>query len=144
MPGRLVLDEDARICAWLDAQMGYQTPSPVKASIGYEIDGELVTGVVFDNVTDNNVFAHIANTRRRGISWELLGACYAFMFGQLGLERVTFLVREDNERCLRMVQKMGAQFEARLARACKTCDQLIYVLWRNPVLDAVFLPAART
>ena len=54
---RVVYDEDARVCAWVDEQMGLPWPSVVKTAIGYERDGELGAGVVFDNLTDNNVFA---------------------------------------------------------------------------------------
>ncbi len=137
--GRVVFDEDVRVGAWLDEQMGYAVPSVVKPSIGYEVDGQLVAGVVFDNATDNNVFAHMASTVETGVPQELLSACYLYTFGQMRLERVSLLVREDNVRCRKFVEKWGAELEARLVRACKACDQLIYVLWRNPALDAKLL-----
>jgi RimJ/RimL family protein N-acetyltransferase len=128
---RLVYDDDARVCAWVDEQMGLPWPSIVKTAIGCEIEGELVAGVVFDNLTDNNVFAHCVNLRSGGFPVELLAACYAYVFDQLGLERVSLLVAASNERALRFVEKWGAQFEARLARATKAADMLIYVMWRD-------------
>jgi RimJ/RimL family protein N-acetyltransferase len=139
---RVVYEEDVRVGAWLDAQMGYSNGA-VKASIGYERDGELVAGVVFDNGTDNNVFAHIASTAEDGVPLDLLRACYVYAFVQLGLQRVSLLVREDNLRCLHFIHKWGATLECRLARATKACDQLIYVLWRNAELDQIML-ARRT
>ena len=125
------MDDDARVSAWLDAQMGLPAPSVVKTAIGYEEDGEIVAGVVFDNLTDNNVFAHCANRLDGGFPAELLAACYAFVFGQLGLERVTLLVAANNERAVRFIEKWGSQFEARLTRATKAADMLIYVMWRD-------------
>jgi RimJ/RimL family protein N-acetyltransferase len=140
---RLLLDDDARVNAWLDGQMGYAVASSIKPAIGFERDGELVAGVVFDNATDNNVFAHMASTVTTGVPIELLSACYLYAFKQLGLARVSLLVRADNVRCLRFIEKWGATLEARIERACKACDQLIYVLWRTPALDAILL-AERT
>lgn len=129
--GRLVLDDDARVCAFIDARMGLAAPSLVKTAFGWEEDGEIVAGVVFDNLTDNNVFAHCANVKGGGFPIELLTACYAYVFGQLNLERVSLLVAADNARALRFIEKWGAQFEACLAKATKAADMLIYVLWRD-------------
>jgi hypothetical protein len=138
----IIFDDDARVCAWLDAQMGLSSPSAAKTAIGCEREGELVAAVAFDCLTDNNVFAHLASTVPTGVPWELLSACYVYVFEQLQLERVSLLVRADNDRAVRFIEKWGAQPEARLTRGTKTADQLIYVLWRNPALDAKLLARA--
>ena len=138
---RLILDDDARCCAWLEAQMGLAEPMLVKTAFGYEEAGELVAVVMFDNLTDTNVFAHCANVKGGGFPVELLAACYAFVFDQLQLERVSLLIPAANERALGFVQKWGAQFEARLARATRAGDMLIYVLWRDTEPAAQFFRA---
>jgi RimJ/RimL family protein N-acetyltransferase len=140
----LLVDDDARITAWIDEHMGAPVPSAAKTAIGFTRCGELVAGVTFDNVTDNNIFAHLVSVSPTGVPLELLSACYLYVFEQLGVERVSLLMRADNERVLRFVEKWGATFEARLVRGCKACDQLIYVVWRSAALDAKLIPAGRT
>lgn len=128
--GRVVLGEDDRVCRWLSEQTGggeYQ----LRTAIGYERRGELVAAVTFDNLTGNTVFAHIAS-RAAIFPADLIAAVMRFVFGQLDLERLTFMFREDNARCLAFVRKLGAVFDARLSRgAAPDCDILIYVLWRG-------------
>lgn len=142
--GQLVFDQDERVCAWLDQQMGLAGPMLVKTAIGYEENGELMAAVVFDNLTDNNVFAHCANRADGGFPVELLAACHAFVFGQLDLERVSLLVPAGNERALRFVEKWGAKLEARLERATKAADMLIYVLWHDTEPAARLRPRVET
>lgn len=141
MDRRPVFDDDARCCAWLDRQMGI-APSLVKTAIGWEEGGELTAVVVFDNMTDSNVFAHCANTGSGGFPVELLAACYAFAFHQMGLLRVSLLIPDGDPRVLRFVEKWGAEFEARLARATKAHDMLIYVMWRDTEPAREFFRAA--
>lgn len=141
--GRLVLNDDARCCAWLDAQMGI-APSLVKPAFGWEEADELSAVVVFDNLTDNNVFAHCANAGKDGFPVELLAACYAFVFRQLGLERVSLLIPAGDPRVLRFVEKWGAEFEGRIAKATKAGDMLIYVMWRHSEPAAQVFAAQRS
>lgn len=140
--GRVVLDEDGRVCAWIDDQMRHPHPSPPKASIGYERNGTLVAAVMFDNLTDNNVFAHIAS-RAVIFPIELLKAVALYVFHQLNVGRVTFMVHADNARCIRFVEKMGARLEARLERGTSRSDTLLYVLWRDTGFHARLKAAGR-
>lgn len=140
--GRLVFDEDARVCAWLDEQMGVPGPAVEKASIGYERNGNLVAGVVFDNKTDNNVFAHIASTAVI-FPLALIVAVARYAYMQLELERLTFLVRSDNAKCLRFVKRLGAQYEGKLERATRCGDLLFFVLWRDSPVPRRLCAAGR-
>lgn len=126
--GRLVYDVP-RVSAWMDEKLG-QPPGTVQTAIGYERGGELVAGVAFDNLTDNNIFAHIVS-KSPLLPAALLIAVGRYVFKQLGLDRMTFMVAESNDRCVGLIKKLGAKFEGRLARATKAGDMLIFALWHD-------------
>lgn len=124
----LVYGQDERVSAWVAEQLGYPEGSPVYASIGYEVDGELIAAVTFDNPSDTNVFAHIASNALV-LPLELLLAVARYVFIQNKLRRMTFFVFDDNTRCMRLVESLGAVREASLNGARKGGDLLIYALW---------------
>lgn len=129
--GRLVLDDDRRVCGFMADVMGQKGDTlSVTTAIGYERGGEIVAGVAFDGLTDNNIFAHIA-ARPGMFPVKLLVAVGNYVFNQLGLERMTFMVQERNERCLHLVEKLGAEVEGFIRRGTKDGDVLIFALWRD-------------
>lgn len=124
----LVYGQDERVSAWVAKQSGEIAP-PVVAAIGWERNSELVAGIYFDVRNSNNVFAHIASVGL--IPAELLAAAMAYAFRQIEVERVTFMIDDDNKKCLDFVETMGAFPEGRLRRARKGGDVLLYVLWND-------------
>jgi RimJ/RimL family protein N-acetyltransferase len=125
----LIYGQDERVSRWVAAQSGEPAP-PVVSAIGWERNAQLVAGIYFDVMSSNNVFAHIASTGHL-IPVELLAAAMAYAFRQLEVDRVTFMVEDDNVRCLRFIESMGAVPEGRLQRARKGGDILLYVLWKD-------------
>lgn len=112
----LVLDEPQKVADWVAAQSGDAAPT-VDAAIGFEQDGQLVAGVYFDGMTENNIFAHIANTAQV-LPRPMLVAVAVYVFTQLRLTRMTFAVASDNHAGVQLVCGMGAQLEGRLHDAC--------------------------
>lgn len=127
--GQLVYGQDERVTSWVARIAAGEPPSPCPA-IGYERDGELVAGVYFTDLTETNVFAHIASTAEM-LPAGLLAACGAYVFEQCRLNRVTFMVRDTNEKCLRLVCGLGARLEASLQGAHGSGDVLLFALWRD-------------
>lgn len=126
----VVFDPPQRIADWVCALRGCQAPT-VDAAIGFEVDGDLVSGVYFDAATDNNVFAHIAKVGPL-VHESLLIAVAEFVYKHTGLERMTFAVAEHDARTRAFVESMGAKLEATLERAAgPKSDLLLYVLWRG-------------
>jgi hypothetical protein len=124
----LVYDQDVRVSDWVAQQLGYAEGPPVSATIGFERNGELVAGVLLDNYTGTNIFAHIAATAAV-IPVEFLVAVARYVFVQCRARRMTFLVNDDNTEALQLVQDLGAEEEARLRMGHPRGDQLVFVLW---------------
>jgi hypothetical protein len=124
----LVYGQDERVCSWVAKQSGEIAP-PVVAAVGWEKDGQLTAGIYFDVRSSNNVFAHIASTGL--MPWELLAAAMAYAFRQIEVDRVTFMIDDNNKKCLDFVETMGAFREGTLRNARKGGDILLYVLWKD-------------
>lgn len=126
----LVLDDPQRVADWVGVELGAPAPS-VDSAIGYEIDGELRAGVYFDAMTESNIFAHIAS--RAHAPRSMIVAVIQYVFGQLGLPRLSFAIPANNLKARQFVVDMGAYMETRLRQAAGAHDLLIYVMWaRDP------------
>ena len=126
----LVYGQDERVTRWVAQQCGEDCPPPAYASIGYERNGDLVAGVFFDGRTETNLFAHIASSSTL-IPPEFLYAVARFAYEHLGVRRMTFMVKDSNIPCVRMVQGMGAICEAVLEHGHANGDTLLFVLWSD-------------
>lgn len=131
---KLVYDKPVEVSRWYARQVGDDSLEPtVLNGIGVEKDGEIVAAVVFDGVEHNNVYVHIASTLHHPPS-SLLAATARYVYDQVGAGRMTFLVDEQNTRCVRFIRAMGAEEEGRLKKAQGDRDTLIFVLWKyNPL-----------
>lgn len=124
----LVLDQDERVSGWVAGRCNTIAP-PTVATIGWERDGELTAGIYFDTMGSNNVFAHIASEGL--MPWQLLAAAMGYAYEQLGVDRVTLMVDDNKEACLKFVESLGAEHEATMVRARKGGDVKLYVLWKH-------------
>lgn len=129
----LVYGQDERVTRWVAEQLGFAQLPSACASIGYEVDGVLQAGVMFDNMTETNVFAHIVSIAP-ALPISLVTAVGRYAFDQIGAQRITFMVADNNAKCLRLVRALGAVFEARLARGHAKGDVLIFVVWNTAPL----------
>ena len=125
----LVYDRPQEVADWVAAQDGNAAPT-ADAAIGFDLDGRLIGGVYFDGHAPNNIFAHIA-VNGQAVPRSLIKACGQYVYRQLDLERMTFAVASNNERAIRLMDYLGAEYEGRLKRACGDADLLLFVLWRS-------------
>jgi RimJ/RimL family protein N-acetyltransferase len=102
-------------------------------AIGLLEEGALIAGVVYNDWTGGNVFAHVAaEDGRRWLSKEYLRVCFEYPFTQLGVNRVTGWVEESNLAARKFDEHLGFELEARLKGAARDGgDVLIYVLWKD-------------
>lgn len=126
--GRLVIN-DPRTPAWVAERIGGCAPR-VDNSMAWEVDGELTAGVYFDGYTGHNIFAHIATEVPLPIG--LLHAVAGYVYQQLGLRRMTFMVAADNDPCLDLVASFGAEYEGSMIDACgEGRDAMMFALWTD-------------
>lgn len=132
----IVFDQKERVAAWVTAQCGFSGVPPCTAAIGFERNGGLVAGVILDAGSDTNMFAHIASAGVL-IPWQLFAAVHTYAFRVSGLDRLTFYVNNDNVKCIRMVESMGAELEFEMKKARPGGSVLGYVLWRDNRLSQI-------
>jgi hypothetical protein len=125
----LILDKAQYVANWVAAQSGNYAPT-VDAAIGIEKDGELVAGVYFDCLTTNNIFAHIANTAEL-LPIGLLRAVATYVYVDLGIQRMTFVVSAGNEAVCNLVIRMGGWIEGVMRKADGEHDCYLFALWVN-------------
>lgn len=90
--------------------------SPTDPSIGLLKDGKLIAGVVFNNYCGSSICMHVAATEKGWLNKEFLRACFRYPFEQLKVNRITALVRTDNEDALRFDTHLGFKKEGLIRR----------------------------
>lgn len=90
--------------------------APTDPSIGLLKDGKLIAGVVFNNYCGSSICMHVASTEKGWLNKEFLRACFRYPFHQLKVNRITALVRADNEDALRFDEHLGFKREGLIRR----------------------------
>ena len=101
-------------------------------AIGLERHGEVIAGVVYENFTGPNIFAHIAGVPgRRWMTREFLYAIFRYPFVQLGVNRITAPVEASNTDALKLNRNFGFTNEAILRGAMLSGDLILMVMWKQ-------------
>jgi RimJ/RimL family protein N-acetyltransferase len=143
MTKRVVYGEDEQVCQWVGERLDEDDFGPGAKGIGLEKDGELIAGVVFNNYNKLNIYMHVA--AKQGTNWltrQYLTCCFAYPFVQLGVNRVTGLVRVDNLPAQKFDEHLGFKREGLVRRACEDgTDMILYGMLRE---ECRFLPKVLT
>lgn len=129
-PSKWVLDKTA-INAWVQAKGGGSAWPGSYEAIGLSRNGSLVSGLVFYDSNGINCFVNIAvidpSTLRK-----LLRLGFGYVFGQLKLHRLTFVISCDNLPSIQLVTRLRAVHEATLREAGREKEDLhIFALFRQ-------------
>jgi len=101
-------------------------------AVGLERGGEIIAGVVYENYTGPNIFAHIAGIPgKRWMTRTFLHAIFHYPFVRLGVERITAQVEASNSDARRLNEHFGFQNEAVLRGAMPSGDLILMVLWKK-------------
>ena len=90
--------------------------SPDDPNIGLLKNGKLIAGVVFNNYCKSSICMHVAATEGGWLNKEFLRACFRYPFHQLKVNRITALVRTDNEAALKFDTHLGFKKEGLIRR----------------------------
>lgn len=128
-----VISNPARVWAFVNAIEPLFLQSGMKG-LGWEVDGALVAGVVYDGYTGHNLWMHIA-ARPDASHWlnrQALHAAFAYPFEELKLPRVSGWVEASNARAIRFDEHLGFRREALLKGVGTTGqDVIIYAMTRK-------------
>jgi RimJ/RimL family protein N-acetyltransferase len=124
-----VIDDDARIVAWVRAQGGGHAWPGSYTALALQDASGIGAGLVFYDFNGTQAMVNIAITRPEFFRKLLhLGLLYAFH--QLALHRLTFLVSSSNLPSIALCSRMGATHEATLREAGTEKEDLhIYALF---------------
>jgi RimJ/RimL family protein N-acetyltransferase len=121
----IVYDQKLRVGRWVMARTGFVDDWGNYEAIGLEKGGDLIAGVVYNQVSEFNCSMHVAAIPgRRWLTREYLNACFRYPFVQLGLLRVTGLVPAKNQQALRFDLHLGFKVEG-IMRRCLGSDDLV-------------------
>jgi RimJ/RimL family protein N-acetyltransferase len=121
-------ENPSEIGQWIQAHGGGFLAPGTFTAIGYTQHGELVGGIAFANSNGKHCLVNIA-LKGRTFPRPLLLAALWYVFIQLTLRRVTFIIEQDNLRSQNLVTRLGAKREATLRDAGKSGDLFIYSLF---------------
>ena len=107
MASKVIYGEEDRLLPWAERRIGVAFRRDAY-TIGLERDGEIRACVVFDTFSQTDACMHIASDGTKAwMNKDLLLSAFAYPFNQLGLLRVTGLVRADNEAALAFNEHLG-------------------------------------
>jgi len=107
MSDRYVYDEDERLVAWAEEQIGGRCREDAVA-IGLERDSELRGVAVFDTFTPTSCMVHLASDgSRRWMTRELITRVFAYPFLQCRFRRISCIASETNTDSLRIIRHFG-------------------------------------
>ena len=126
----LIFDDKDRVGDWVANQMPDGASWHNYYAMGAEKQGELVSGIVFENFNGHNANVHIAVSKPTKLFLKLLDHAFVYAFETCKLRRLTGLVEADNVKALQLDLHIGFKIEAVMKGAGSAGqDLLILVLW---------------
>jgi RimJ/RimL family protein N-acetyltransferase len=126
----LIFDDKEKVGAWVAKQVDQTASWGDFYAMGAEVNGKLVSGVVFNNFNEVNATCHIAVSKPNKLFLELLDHAYGYAFGQCKLKRLTGLVASDNHKALKLDKHIGFIEEGVMRKAGKQGQDIItLVMW---------------
>jgi RimJ/RimL family protein N-acetyltransferase len=121
-----VYGQDERVRNWVAARVDEDRFHETDTAIGLEENGELIAGVVYNMYTGPSISMHVAAVvGKRWLTRDFLYRVFAYPFIQLGCNRVTGLVREDNLQAQKFDEHIGFVREGLMRGACDDGQNMI-------------------
>lgn len=127
---RLIFDDKERVGEWVAKEVEQRCEWGSFYAMGAETDGQLTSGVVFNNFNETNATCHIAVSKPNKLFLELLDHAFLYAFKTCGLRRLTGFVEADNSKALKLDNHIGFIEEGVMKEAgSKGQDMIMLVLW---------------
>lgn len=126
----LVFDQKELIARWVATRVGQQSSWGDYYALGVEHEGKIVAGVLFNGLSESNVYVHMAVDRSTKEFIGLLDHAFDYAFNVCKVRRVTATVHEHNTKALRLDEHVGFVREGALHQAGPDGqDTIILVMW---------------
>jgi RimJ/RimL family protein N-acetyltransferase len=122
----VIYGQNERVIQWVTDRIAHTDAVLGNVGIGLEEDGELIAGMVYGNYTPVSICMHVAAAPgKRWANREFLYRMFAYPFLQLGVQRITGIIREDNDDSLRFAEQIGCTQEGVMRKACPDGTNLV-------------------
>ena len=126
----LIFDDKERVGAWVAKEVVQEAEWGSYYAMGAEVDGQIVSGIVFNNFNECNATCHIAVSKPNKLFLELLDHAFLYAFETCKLRRLTGLVEADNSKALKLDKHIGFLQESVMQEAgSEGQDMVVLVLW---------------
>lgn len=125
----MIVFDTPRIGEWVCARTGGKFEASTSTAIGFETDGALTAGVLYDMFNGRSICMHVAI--EKPVTREFTRTCFDYPFNQLKVHKVLGLVDSTNAAALRFDKHLGFVEEARIEGAGKTGDLVILTMTRD-------------
>lgn len=116
---------------WVARNMNRGEGYGLSQGIGWERNGELIAGVVYNEYNRVNINMHVAAKGKHWLNRTFLWTAFDYPFNQCGVKRITAFIEDENEEAIRFDEHLGFEYETRMKGAYANGDLLIYVLWKD-------------
>jgi RimJ/RimL family protein N-acetyltransferase len=129
---RPLTNDRERVGKWVAGRVDQHAEWGSYVAIGLLNDaGELVAGVVLNDLTETNASIHVAFADRYALKRVFIYAVFDFAFRQLGLKRLTGYVEADNTDALTFDQHLGFELEHTIHDGSAKGDVHMLVMWAS-------------
>lgn len=100
---------DELVAEWVQRRLGGAKAHAPYVALGVVDDeaGSLIGGVIFFNAEDRDVQMAVAMDTACARRVRALATCYAYVFRQLGLDRITAMIEIKNRPSVRLAEGVG-------------------------------------
>ena len=129
---QMIFDQPERVGHWVAARSGASYSTDTYA-FGLEINGELVAGVMYNQLYPKaSVAIHMAATKGRyWATREVIQHAFIYPFEHLQVHKLIGYVKEDNLDARQVDEHLGFILETRIKNACVGGDILVYTMTRD-------------
>jgi RimJ/RimL family protein N-acetyltransferase len=120
----IIYDQHPEFVEWICRELDCEIKDCT--TITQAVDGQIEAVTIFWNQRYDDVELAIAARSPKWGSRKYIKAVFEYVFYQLGLARATALVDEDNQRSIKMLERLGFIREGVIRKANKGKDVIIY------------------
>lgn len=119
------------VVAWVALGIGHHTVSQHATGVGWEVDGKLVAGLIYEGFTGPSIMTHSLCVDRKRVSRAFFFAIFDYPFNQLGVKCVRGIVSSANLAAQRVNEKLGFRREVLLKDYFPDGDGIVYCMRRE-------------